>query len=150
MPDLRRIGTQHYYDLLLFAGHRCGDIWSGINSMGLLGRLPLSGLVVTPDCDLTQRKTETVTFLPILSILQYFSTLAALPEVRNAVEASLRGGDFDLRVPWGDHRFRPPSRPEVSTFIDRIDLHLQSKQRGQRQVDALQRAIAGLQIILTI
>jgi hypothetical protein len=150
MVDVRRISARHYYDFLPPPTHRCGDIWSGINTMGLLGPAPVAGIVVTPACDLAQRKTETVTFLPVIPLRCYFSTPPALPEVRRAIEAGLRGGQFNLTIPWGDYRFRPPAPSEVAIAIQAISAHLHAKQRGEKQATALKRAQSGLEILNAI
>ncbi len=147
MVDLRRISAQHYYDVLPSPTHRCGDIWSGINTMGLIGAAPVSGIVVTPACDLAQRKSETVTFLPIISLRCYFSTLGALPAVRRSVESSLRAGGFDPGIFWGEYSFRPPAPDIIAGAIQAINIYAGTKRPNTKQIDALERAISGLRII---
>src|SRR5688572_11363006 len=63
-----------------------GDIWHGLPTQGLLPVFRSPGLVITPACDLAQRKVETITYLPIIPVRTWFSTLAALPEIKRAVD----------------------------------------------------------------
>lgn len=69
-----RVDPTDYYDLLPPNLHRTGDIWKYLPNFDLVNPRPMSGLVVTPACDLAQRKVETVTFLPILTISEYLNS----------------------------------------------------------------------------
>jgi hypothetical protein len=150
MADHRRISSKYYYDFLPASDHQCGDIWSGIDTFGLLGSDPVSAIVVTPACDLEQKKTETVTVLPILPIRQYFSTTAALPEVRRSIEAAFRGANLDFGFYWTGYAFRPPATTSVAATIQAIESHLQTAQRAKKEIAALERARAGLRIVTEI
>lgn len=150
MIDGRRIAAQHYYDLLPTTEQQCGDIWSGINSNGLIGRSPTSGIVVTPACDLSQHKSETVTFLPIVSLRAYFSTLAALPEVKRAVTTAVNGAGGDIKIAWGDHIYRPPSMDSLQATGESVEARLAATKPGTKEEMVLNRVQAGLRILRAI
>ena len=66
-----KIQIKDYYDFFPPNLNRTGDIWRGLPNLGILNKENLFGLVVTPACDLAQRKTETLTYLPIITIQEY-------------------------------------------------------------------------------
>lgn len=63
--------------------HVTGDIWKGLPTMGLLKQLKSSGLIVTPACDLANAKVETIIYLPIIPIKNFFTSRAFYYEVRS-------------------------------------------------------------------
>lgn len=69
-----KVDPTDYYDLLPPNLHRTGDIWKDLPNFDLVSPRPTSSLVVTPACDLAQRKVETATFLPILTISEYLNS----------------------------------------------------------------------------
>jgi hypothetical protein len=44
------------------------------------------GIVITPACDLANRKAETVTFLPVISIPDYLNGIALIPDVLQVIQ----------------------------------------------------------------
>jgi hypothetical protein len=150
MAEPRRIGPRHYYDLLPPTEHRCGDIWTGIPTMGLLGSKSIPGLVVTPACDLSRKKTETITILPVVPVRVYFSTVGLLPEVRARVKGALTAGQFQSGLDWGPYEFRPPTHPAIAKAMAEVQAHIGAKTRGAKELAALDRALAGLRVILAI
>lgn len=149
LPD-KHLSSRRYYDLLPPEAHACGDIWKGLPSAGLLGSAPIAGLVVTPACDLSERKAETITYLPIIPARAYFSTLGALPELHRRVQGNLKAGQSAIDVPWKENSFVPPRPHQVEAAIEAIEAHVSSKQRGQTELAALKRASAGLRIVKLI
>lgn len=69
--DEIKVSGSSYYDALPHAGLRVGDIWSGLPAFGHLKRREWKGLVITPACDLANRKAESITYLPIISVADY-------------------------------------------------------------------------------
>jgi hypothetical protein len=149
LPD-KSLSSRRYYDLLPPDTHACGDIWQGLPSAGLLGTTPIRGIVVTPACDLSERKAETITYLPIIPVRAYFSTLGALPEMYRRVQGYLRAGQFSIELPWREDSFVPPKIHQVEATINAIEAHLAAKQRGTTETAALKRASAGLMIAKAI
>lgn len=150
MAEFRKIGAKSYYDYLPKLAHGCGDIWRDLPSFGVLGSRPIAGVVVSAACDLTQRKTETVTFLPVIPVGQYFSTIGVLPSVRQRVHGLLSAGRLSVLTSWQGDGFAPPFPDEVRTAIERINSHLTAKKRGEKEIAALEAAAAGLRIVSLI
>lgn len=80
MPDTPPLSGADFYDALPTADHRTGDIWTGLPTFGMLGRATVPGVVITPACDLAQCKSETVTYLPIISVGDYLASAACRHE----------------------------------------------------------------------
>ena len=59
---------RHYYDTFPAGPFQTGDIWSNIPSNGLLEASVTFGLLITPACDLQNRKSDTLAFMPIVSV----------------------------------------------------------------------------------
>ena len=67
----QRVSAKTYYDYFPPAEHSPGDIWTNLPMHGLLKRSHVSGIVVTPSCDLSNSKVSTVTYLPIVPVLDW-------------------------------------------------------------------------------
>ena len=82
MADLvGKISARSYYDYFPPSSHAPGDIWMHLPTHGLLRRGHASALVVTPSCDLFNRKVSTITYLPIISFLDWVSSRDFLAEI---------------------------------------------------------------------
>lgn len=112
MPTEAPLTANAYYETLPIADHRTGDIWSGLPTFGNLGRRNASGLVITPACDLANRKCETITYLPIISADDYLGSPAFRFECWQEITALLS------RLP-NFSNIRQPSRYEL---IDEAEL----------------------------
>lgn len=87
------IGASDYYDTLPSGAHQPGDIWTALPTHGILVQALTPALIITPSCDLANRKTETLTYLPILALREYLSSRAFLPELlRECDERSKTSG----------------------------------------------------------
>lgn len=76
MPNGVRLNSRDFYDALPGSDHRPGDIWRGLPSFGILKNSSVRGLVITPACDLSNNKSETITFLPLCSVNEYLGSRA--------------------------------------------------------------------------
>lgn len=86
MADLvGKISARSYYDYFPPSSHAPGDIWMHLPTHGLLRRVRASGLVVTPSCDLFNRKVNTITYLPIISFHDWVSSRDFLAEIVGAM-----------------------------------------------------------------
>lgn len=65
------ITEKSFYALTPDGYHATGDIWMRMPSLGLLKQPFVSGLIVTPACDLANCKTETITYVPIIPISEF-------------------------------------------------------------------------------
>jgi hypothetical protein len=52
---------------------------------GLLRKNRTSAIIITPSCDLSNRKVSTVTYLPVISFLEWVSCRDFLPEVNGSM-----------------------------------------------------------------
>lgn len=84
---------ERYYDKNPESEFATGDIWSGLPTHGLLRRSHAAGIVVTPACDLANDKVETVTYLPILPILDVLLSRPFQPMIRRKVQELLHSLD---------------------------------------------------------
>jgi hypothetical protein len=71
MPESPPVSGANFYNHMPPADHRTGDIWSGLPTFSLLNSEVVSGVIITPACDLEKRKCETATYLPIVSVKDY-------------------------------------------------------------------------------
>jgi hypothetical protein len=145
--DARKISARHYYDYLPSPGHRCGDIWTNLPTFGLLSKLSTSGIIVTPACDLSNSKTETVTYLPIISVREYFLTRATIPDLKRRFKGVCTSANFSSMIDWGAYEFSLPYFEKIDGEISNIKEHLAAKQRSANDIVALGRAIAILRLL---
>lgn len=71
----------NYYNRSPYGLIEPGDIFTNLPTMGLLKENFTPGLIITPACDLANKKTETITYLPILSIKSWLSSTSFYPEL---------------------------------------------------------------------
>jgi hypothetical protein len=76
-----KIQPKDYYDFFPPNSNRTGDIWRCLPNLWDLKKPYLFGLVTTPACDLAQRKTETITYLPIISVQEYLNSTSFYFEI---------------------------------------------------------------------
>lgn len=114
MPNQPKITCKDYYDYYPSGLHATGDIWRNLPAFGLLDLQSVTGIVITPACDLAQRKCETVTYLPIVSIEDYVSMPAFYMETWKAAAELLERLQIKDVV-------TPPARYELPD-IDELDV----------------------------
>lgn len=84
-----KIQPKDYYDFFPPNSNRTGDIWRCLPNLWNLKKPHLFGLIATPACDLEQRKTETITYLPIISVQEYLNSSSFYFEIWQDVLAQL-------------------------------------------------------------
>ncbi|WP_435005047.1 hypothetical protein [Xanthomonas arboricola] len=89
MPSQVKLEPKHFFASLPTLDHRTGDIWRSLPSFGLLSLNQVDGIVITPACDLANRKSETVTYLPIISIANYLGSAAYRYECWQEIKVAL-------------------------------------------------------------
>ena len=104
---MKKITMQDYYDLSPSSGNSQGDIWVDLPTHGLLGPNAVTGIVITPACDLANSKVETITYLPVVPVCRFFSMPVAIPELRSATEGQLKAAQMEGLLKWFD-AFAPP------------------------------------------
>ncbi|MBY3044179.1 hypothetical protein [Rhizobium leguminosarum] len=146
MTAFQPINSKAYYDFLPTSESACGDIWIGLPSMGLFDG-PVSGVVISPACDLSNFKTETITFLPIIPIRAYFSNLAFLPTLRREISERFRSAGFLSRIAWPEPGYILPRRELINDDLTEIELRLANSKATKAEKEHLTRAAAGLRVI---
>jgi len=124
---------KRYYDLNPSSENQPGDIWSGLPTHGLLGTKTVHGLVITPACDLSNRKVETITYLPIISVLTYFSSIAYLPDVRRNIDGLLSNTPLRDLIEWPDSSF-PPEIDVIANIQDKVSQAIEQTRKEKEGV----------------
>ncbi|MCL4793824.1 MAG: hypothetical protein KJZ84_04645 [Bryobacteraceae bacterium] len=130
--------------------HEPGDIWTDVPTLGLLRSPVTAGIVITPACDLSWSKSETLTFLPIIPVYEYFRLQCATRIVLQEVSERLKCVDG-----LGDDLSGLPSSAVLSTDLlhtlsikcGEIESRLSTTNKANEKKQ-LHRAIAGLQFLL--
>jgi hypothetical protein len=74
-----------FYSNLITNDHCTGDIWSDLPTFSLFKKSLLPGVIITPACDLANDKVETITYLPIIPIKHYLTTICFLSELKGII-----------------------------------------------------------------
>lgn len=146
MPTSQKVSTRDYYDVTPPVDNTAGDIWSSLPTYGYAGGKLSRGLIITPACDLSNRKVETATYLPIVTLRQYFLTPAFLPELQQALDGQLKAANLDgLLLARG--RYSPPSVRELEAAREMIGSVLASTKRNDKEKSAAGRAQAAVSLL---
>jgi hypothetical protein len=125
MPEHTKLEPKNFYESLPSVNHRTGDIWRDLPAFGLLNRSFVDAIVITPACDLANRKCETITYLPIVPVTTYLASPAYRFECWQEAQAALsKLKALDKVTP--PHRFELPLIEE----LDGILSSLTDTQRG--------------------
>jgi hypothetical protein len=136
-----------YYDTLPALAHRCGDVWRGLPTFGTLGPESCTGIVVTPACDLSWRKSDTATYLPVIPLRAYFSLDAALPLVMEKLSAAATQLRSDLAPDWSSDAYLAPSHDDLDAACKNLDSFAAAQQLGGKDTRALSQVKSGIEII---
>ncbi len=137
------IGPSDYYELLPSADHQSGDIWAHLPTHGVLGAARLSCVVITPACDLVNRKVETLTYLPIVPVGAYLASRSHLPEILRAIDGQLQTAGVSLGLRQ-DRSASLPRLEDLSTARDLLSERRAGTRLSAREEAAATRAEAGL------
>lgn len=140
----RHIGPKDYYDVNPSSIHASGDVWSELPSFGLLSAPFVTGLVITPACDLSNRKVETITYLPVISVADYFSSPGFLPEILRETERQLSSVGVSQLFEDGQERFTPPTPASLDAASELLKEFAASHKLSRQEEEAVSRANAGL------
>ncbi|WP_177339414.1 hypothetical protein, partial [Pseudomonas sp. NBRC 111142] len=133
MPITLKIEARDFYRDMPSIDHETGDIWNDLPGMALPYNNNNMGIVISPACDLSQRKTETVTLIPIIPIHDYFYSKAFYSEIWNEFYGRLKALGADNASP--PNRFsHPPTNFILST--------IQNLEGNNKQSDLRRRLIA--------
>jgi hypothetical protein len=140
------ISAADYYDYFPTTAHNPGDIWVGLPTFGVLPVPHLPGLVITPACDLSNRKVETITYVPILPVSAFIVSRSAALDVKRAIEGQLEAAGLSglLSLPEG---FETPNGAELTSGLKVISEALGGPAVQDKVRRALERIASGLRIL---
>lgn len=145
---MRTARRRDYYETTPDSKFGPGDIWSDLPTFGLLPRPEAVGIVITAACDFANQKTETVTYLPMVPLLEYFTLPPAIPVVLKRCQGQLvAAGLPDLIAPVG-RGFLPPPVPQLRAARESLAAHLGDQNLSAGKREAAGRADAGIAILL--
>lgn len=76
MPTEAPLHPSQFYVAMPINDNRPGDIWAGLPTFGVIPGSATRGVVITPACDLANKKCESITYLPIVSASDYLGSSA--------------------------------------------------------------------------
>lgn len=146
MPLSQKVTASNYYDLAPSSAQAAGDIWSGLPAHGLVGDSKIRALIITPACDLSNRKVDAVTYLPIVSIPEYFGLPGFRPDLYREVEGQLRACGMEGII-------AAPEKYGLSRLEDLVTASEMIASRlgdgaGAKEMVALRRAGAGIDLLM--
>ena len=145
MPVSKRLNVRDYYDLTPPVALTAGDIWSDLPTFGLIPGGANRAIVITPACDLSNRKVATASYLPIIPLLRYFLSPAFVPTINRETNKHLEAAGLPP-LPATCNLFVPPALPTIEGALGSCE-----RRRGQRSNkgmrDAMRRASAGLTLL---
>jgi hypothetical protein len=113
---------------------------------GFIPGATVTGLVVTPACDLSNQKVETITYLPVVPVLTFFGMPAVLPEIMRELDGQLQvvglGG-----LMKASSRFSLPSAEDCSVVADELNTIVTKTNASAKEKTAATRARAGMEVI---
>ncbi|MHB1056286.1 MAG: hypothetical protein ACYC0F_00205 [Rhodanobacter sp.] len=150
--DEVKVSGVSYYDALPHSGLRVGDIWSGLPAFGHLKRHEWKGLVITPACDLANRKAESVTYLPVISVADYLCGRGFAPEFVRVIKGQAPVAGISLSEAWDvKGAVLPPHHDitAVSSYAAAIAANSKLGQKARLAGSRIEAASAVLQGVLS-
>jgi hypothetical protein len=147
MLNFRKVDSSSYYNTLPNPEHECGDIWRDLPCFGLLGSPHCNGIVITPACDLSWQKSDTITYLPIVAVRSYFSMDAVIPSIVEKLLSIFDSISFNHGTNWAGSSYIIPSEEEIKAIIEKLNQFKTAQQRGNKVNTSIDRAHAGLTIL---
>lgn len=134
--------AQSYYKDLPDGRHRTGDIWTGFPSFDLFPNHAkgVPAIVITPACDLSNSKTHTITYLPILTVRELLATDVGYGLVRPSIQGILKDNQQTDLAELLDRGGIPDA-----TTVELLE-ELSASTSGWR-VDARDRYLAGVRAL---
>ncbi len=150
MVVLRRVDSTTYYDTLPGLAHECGDIWRNLPAFGTLGQQSCCGIIITPACDLSWQKSDTLTYLPIIPLRSFFSMDAALPGLIEKLVSVLGTIPCETTVSWTGNSYIVPPEDEIASLEIDLTKFRSLQQRSAKINSAIDRVLAGTVILRAI
>ena len=109
----------------------------------------VSGVIVTPACDLMNRKVDTATYLPVLSVRELLRSRSFLPEVLRTIDGQLTAGGVSLR--FDSDPVSVVAHAATARALDGlVTERLESRTLAAKERAALLRAQAGITVAQAI
>lgn len=143
MPTTPKVRITDYYETVPGKEHKTGDVWSGLPLFGALGKQFGFGLVITPACDLSNRKVETITYVPIISVNRYMLSPAFLPEIYREILRTLSPLGLQEHLKIGDE-FSPLNTEKISNLRGILDGESIKNKSTPNKTALIARASSGL------
>ena len=110
---------------------------------GLLRNERSSAIVVTPSCDLSNRKVSSITYLPVVPFVDWVSCADFMPEVVNSVSSLV-----EQLIPLGVSVSSTPGRyglpeEEISSQISNLQRKMKTEKMSKPVLLACQRYVSG-------
>lgn len=145
MPVSNPLNVRDYYDVVPPIAPAAGDIWSDLPTFGLIPGGATRAVVITPACDLSNRKVATASYLPIIPLHRYFLSPSFVPTIRRETNKHLTAAGLPL-LPEPSTWFAPPALPTIDAAQASCNTRLrQPSTKNQRA--ATTRASAGLVLL---
>ena len=143
------LSAADYYDFFPASSHNPGDIWIGMPTFGIIPKSHVPGLVVTPACDLSNRKVETITYVPILPVAEYMVSRSAMPDIKRAIRGQLEAAGLGDLISFPE-AFESPSVSELGAAVTLLTEQQHNTASSQKVRSSLERAVAGLRLLSAI
>lgn len=95
-----------------------GDIFDNLPTMGLLKEEFTKGIIITPSCDLANKKTETITYLPIVPISSFLCASKGYALIRSEIKNTASQLKVDSTL--FDSR-EMPGKEDIVLFLSQFD-----------------------------
>ncbi len=142
------IGASEYFDYFPSNDHTPGDVWTHFPTFGILPFTRTPALVITPACDLANRKVEAVTFVPIVAVNDFLTARDHLPDILRATEGQLIAAGVTLRLQANSNdRVNIGS---IDSMCQLLNETIAARPGGQKEAVAKARAECGLAILRSI
>ena len=140
-----RLNVRDYYDLAPPIALAAGDIWSDLPTFGLIPGGATRAIVITPACDLSNRKVATASYLPIIPLRQYFLSPSFVPTIRREAEKHLKAAGLPMPPP-PSNPFAPPALPAIEAVLRVCETRGSEPSKGRTR-EAATRASAALTLL---
>lgn len=141
--------TSDYYDGFPVNKHSPGDIWINLPSFGLWSEERIRGIVITPACDLAHRKTNVITYLPVVPVASIFISNLFFQELKDAVDGQLEAASIQKKEERGG-ALNSTSVAWVAKYKQLAEKKVSGNKVGKKEKDAAERALAGLDVLYCI
>jgi hypothetical protein len=139
---------QSYYDAFASMEQQVGDIWKGMPAFGHLRKHSVTGIVITPACDLANRKVETITYLPIIPVRQYLVSRGFAAELVRIIKGQ---GQLAKIKDLEDWQMKGIDLPADTVMLRTLkEANALSGSGGAKEKDAAVRICAAVAVLRSI